>query len=245
MGDLTTRQIDVLRAIIQEYTETGMPVGSEILEKKYKLGVSPATLRNEMVKLAEKDYLKKEHFSSGRVPSAKGIRFYIKHLMREKQLSTMDEITYKNAIWDYRRMVHKLLFHASRTLAQKTKLLSLVVTEEGELYYSGFANLLSQRDFEEVELSHALFSILDEEEFLRDMLKMAQRQKQNQELVFVVGEDDFHTPMLEPCAGVIGEFEGNDVRGVIGVFGSHRMPYETIAPQIRYFSRLIETIVNK
>ena len=86
MDDLSPRQIDILRTIIQEYTETGEPVGSEILEKKYKLGVSPATVRNEMVGLAKKGYLKKTHFSSGRVPSAKGFRFYINRLMKTKDL---------------------------------------------------------------------------------------------------------------------------------------------------------------
>ena len=86
MEDLTQRQIDILKVIIHEYTETGTAVGSEILEKKYKLGVSPATIRNEMVELAKKGYLKKNHFSSGRVPSAKGFRFYIKHLMKQKEM---------------------------------------------------------------------------------------------------------------------------------------------------------------
>ena len=79
MDNLTQRQVDILKTIIKEYTDTGEPVGSEILEKKYKLGVSPATIRNEMVELARKEYLKKTHFSSGRVPSAKGFRFYIRH----------------------------------------------------------------------------------------------------------------------------------------------------------------------
>ena len=60
MEDLTQRQIDILKVIIHEYTETGGAVGSEILEKKYKLGVSPATIRNEMVELAKKGYLKKK-----------------------------------------------------------------------------------------------------------------------------------------------------------------------------------------
>ena len=102
MDNLTQRQVDILSAIIKEYTDTGMPVGSEILEKKFKLGVSPATIRNEMVELAKKEYLKKTHFSSGRVPSAKGFRFYIKHLMKEKELSTVEEVAYKNSIWDDR-----------------------------------------------------------------------------------------------------------------------------------------------
>src|SRR4051812_10416904 len=98
MEDLTQRQVDILKAIIQEYTESGGAVGSEILEKKYKLGVSPATIRNEMVALAKKGYLKKTHFSSGRAPSSKGFRFYIQHLMKEKELSTVDEVSYKNSI---------------------------------------------------------------------------------------------------------------------------------------------------
>ncbi len=85
MEDLTQRQVDILKAIIKEHTETGGPVGSEVLEKKYKLGVSPATIRNEMVELAKKGYLKKTHFSSGRLPSAKGFRFYIKHFNETKR----------------------------------------------------------------------------------------------------------------------------------------------------------------
>ena len=59
MEDLTPRQIELLKAIINEYTTTGEPVGSDILDKKYNLGVSPATIRNEMVELAKKNILKK------------------------------------------------------------------------------------------------------------------------------------------------------------------------------------------
>src|SRR3989338_10671105 len=113
MEDLTQRQVDILRSIIKEYSETGVAVGSEILEKKYKLGVSPATIRNEMVELAKKSYLKKTHFSSGRVPSAKGFRFYIKHLMKAKDLSTTDEVSYKNSVWDDRQEIHRLLSQAT------------------------------------------------------------------------------------------------------------------------------------
>ena len=64
MDDLTPRQIELLKAIINEYTETGDAVGSDILDKKYNLGVSPATIRNDMVDLAKKDYMRKEYFSA-------------------------------------------------------------------------------------------------------------------------------------------------------------------------------------
>src|SRR3989338_2094613 len=162
MDDLTPRQVDILKAIIKEYTETGEPVGSEILEKKYKLGISPATIRNEMVELATKGYLKKAHFSSGRVPSAKGFRFYIKHLMKEKELSTIEEVAYKNSIWDDRAEIHKLLYYTTKVLAARTGLLSITVNNDGDIYYAGVANLLNKSEFLEPGLSHTLFELLDE-----------------------------------------------------------------------------------
>ena len=136
MDDLTNRQTDILRALIKEYTETGEPIGSEMLEKKFKLGVSPATVRNEMVELAKKGYLRKEYFSAGRVPSAKGFRFYIKYLMKEKDMSTGDEVAYKNGIWDERDDTQRLLAHATKILAQRTGLLALAITDKDDLYYS-------------------------------------------------------------------------------------------------------------
>src|SRR5438034_853370 len=153
MEDLTARQTEILRVIIQEYTETGEPVGSDILEKKYKLGVSPATIRNEMVELAKKGYLRKEYFSSGRIPAAKGFRFYINHLMKEKELSTSDEVAYKNSIWDDKDKTHRLLSHAAHVLADRTGLLSITATNEGDVYYSGIANLLEKDEFLDLDLS--------------------------------------------------------------------------------------------
>src|SRR3989338_11286361 len=141
MEDITQRQTEILKVIIKEYTETGEPVGSEILEKKYKLGVSPASVRNEMVELSKKGYLKKTHFSSGRVPSAKSFRFYINRLMKSKDLSTTDEVSYKNSIWDERTESHRLLQQATKVLAEKTGLLSLSATNLGDVYYAGIGNL--------------------------------------------------------------------------------------------------------
>ncbi len=241
MDDLTTRQTDILRVLIKEYTETGEPIGSEILEKKYKLGVSPATVRNEMVELAKKGYLKKNHFSSGRVPSAKGFRFYIKNIMKTKVISTTDEVSYKNSIWDDRSDLQKLLAHATKVLAQKTGLLSLTATNSGDLYYAGVGNLLGLQEFLDLELSKSLFSRLDETSFWYKVIeKMG-----DQDIYFMLGEDDFIDPVLESCASIFGEFEGKNVKGIIGVVGPKRMYYDVLTPQIRYFSHLIEEILSE
>jgi len=242
MEDLTQRQVDILKAIIQEYTESGEPVGSEILEKKYKLGVSPATIRNEMVELAKKAYLKKTHFSSGRVPSAKGFRFYIKHLMKEKELSTVDEVAYKNSVWDDRAELHKLLAHATKVLAQRTGLLSLTATGTSDIYYAGVGNLLSKDEFLDLKLSKQLFGLLDEAPYWEGILR--QFYKMEDEVMCMLGEGDFRDSTFEDCASVFGEFSGGTAKGIIGVVGPKRMSYDVIIPQVRYFSSLLGDIIK-
>jgi len=243
MEDLTQRQVDILKAIIREYSESGAPVGSDILEKKYKLGVSPATIRNEMVELAKKGYLKKNHFSSGRVPSARGFRFYIKHLMKQKELSTTDEVAYKNSIWDERNQAHRLLSQAARVLSQKTGLLSVVTTNYKDMYYSGVANLLNQPEFLDLSLSKSLFGRLDEFPFWDRILN--EFSQIEDEVMCMLGEEDFHDNAFDSCASVWGEFEGNNIKGMVGVIGPKRMYYEEIIPQIRYFSHLIGEIMKE
>jgi heat-inducible transcriptional repressor len=243
MQDLTQRQIDILKAIIKEYTESGEAVGSEILEKKYKLGVSPATIRNEMVELAKKGYLKKAHFSSGRIPSAKGFRFYIQHLMKEKELSTMDEVAYKNSIWDERNQIHRLLSLSTRVLASRTGLLSIIATSTGDVYYAGVANLLDKDEFLDLDVSRNIFGLLDEMNFWDGILR--QFYKMNEDIMYMLGEEDFRNPAFESCASVFGEFESDNVKGIIGVVGPKRMYYDVIIPQVRYFSHLIGQIVRE
>lgn len=243
MNDLSQRQIDILKAIIQEYTETGEPVGSEVLEKKYKLGVSPATIRNEMVELNKKQYLKKTHFSSGRVPSAKGFRFYIQNLMKKRDLSTFDEVAYKNSIWDERNNTNRLLRHATRILSKRTGLLSLVVTDEGDAYYSGMANLLDKAEFWNLDLSKNLFLLLDETFFWEDVIKQFYRI--DEDIVYILGEEDFHNPVFESCASIFAEFEGSKSKGIIGVVGPKRMAYEVVTPQIEHLSELIQEIIRQ
>src|SRR3989304_10473687 len=102
MYDLTPRQIDILKNIVREYIDTAEAVGSETLEKKYDLGVSPATIRNEMAEMSRLGYLSKPHSSAGRIPTSKAIKFYITELMKEKEMSVAEEVEAKEKIWDLR-----------------------------------------------------------------------------------------------------------------------------------------------
>ena len=111
MIDLTERQKNLLRAVIEKYIETAEPIGSETIEKEARLGVSPATIRNEMVRLTGLGYLRQPHTSAGRIPTSMGMKFYVDQLMEEKSLSLKDEVAIKEEFRDQSEPFNRLLTH--------------------------------------------------------------------------------------------------------------------------------------
>lgn len=85
--ELNDRKQKILQAVIDEYIDTAEPVGSRAISKKNELGLSSATIRNEMADLEEMGYLIQPHTSAGRIPSDTGYRFYVNSLMRRYQMS--------------------------------------------------------------------------------------------------------------------------------------------------------------
>ena len=77
MLTLNDRKIKILKAIITDYIATAEPVGSRTIARKYDLGISPATIRNEMSDLEEMGFIEQPHTSAGRIPSQKGYRLYV------------------------------------------------------------------------------------------------------------------------------------------------------------------------
>ena len=142
MNDLTQRQVEVLKSLIEEYIATAEPVGSETLEKKYSLSASPATIRNEMVGLTKLGYLKKTHTSSGRAPTPMGMKFYVKQLMKEKQLPLTAEVSIKEKLMSQKYKQERLLKEAVTALAQRLDMLGLAIDDDGLVYYAGAANIL-------------------------------------------------------------------------------------------------------
>ena len=137
MVQLSDRQKELLRTIIEEYISTAEPVGSENIVDKHSLGVSPATVRNEMARLTSEGFLKQPHTSAGRIPTPQGLKFYISELMKEQTVPVKDEVEIKEGLWDYRFHPHRLLKQATKELSEKLGTLAIVSTEEGDVYQSG------------------------------------------------------------------------------------------------------------
>jgi len=232
--DLTPRQIQLLKAIIEEYIATAEPVGSETLDKKYNLGVSPATIRNEMVRLTEMKLLAQPHTSAGRSPTPVAMRYYVDHLMKTKDMSVADEVAVKDKIWEYRQEVDKLLREATKTLAEKTKMLALTATSDGDLYYAGAANILDMPEFYDYNLTHHLLATLDTPEFWWNLLE-----HDTDVFDIMLGDEIDPKVLLSQCGFVYEKFKSPHVSGAIGVVGPSRLNYPVVIPFVRYMGGLI------
>lgn len=124
------RKRKILQAIIHDYITTAEPVGSRTIARKYDLGVGPATIRNEMADLEVQGYLEQPHTSAGRVPSAKGYRFYVDALLSPTQLSTNDISLIRNWYDTKVRNLDEVFLETAKVLSRMTRNVSLVVAPQ-------------------------------------------------------------------------------------------------------------------
>ena len=121
----TDRRLEILRAIVDEYVETQEPVGSKAIADKRALGISPATIRNEMAVLEEEGFITQPHTSAGRIPTDRGYRLFVDKLSTVKPLSTAE----RRAIETFLEGAHDLdevVKRSAKLLADITKQVAVV-----------------------------------------------------------------------------------------------------------------------
>lgn len=119
------RRLQVLRAIVQDFVSTNDPVGSKALAERHDLGVSPATIRNDMAVLEEQGYITQPHTSAGRVPTDKGYRLFVDRLSAVKPLSAAERKAIERFL-DGAVDLHDVLGRTVRLLAQLTSQVAVV-----------------------------------------------------------------------------------------------------------------------
>ena len=126
---LDERKQEILKAIINNYFETALPVGSRTISKQYNLGVSPATIRNEMSDLEELGFIIQPHASAGRIPSDKGYRLYVDMVM-QLQKSEYRKLVYLEELKASAGRIEDLLKSIAKRLAEETNYATLVSTPQ-------------------------------------------------------------------------------------------------------------------
>ncbi|MBQ2967577.1 MAG: heat-inducible transcription repressor HrcA [Clostridia bacterium] len=126
MGSIDDRKRKILQAIIDDYIDTAEPVGSRTIVKKCDLGLSPATIRNEMADLEDMGFLKQPHTSAGRVPSLIGYRYYVDELMTQYSL-TLEEInTLRNTLEMKMDYLEKVIAKTTQVLSKLTNYTAVI-----------------------------------------------------------------------------------------------------------------------
>jgi len=153
------RRLDVLRAIVEDYVVTREPVGSKVLVERHNLGVSPATIRNDMASLEDEGYIVQPHPSAGRVPTDKGYRLFVDRLAEVKPLSgpekraigqfldgavdlddvvdravrLLAQLTQQVAVVQYPSLRTAALRHVELVVLDERRLLVVIITDSGRV----------------------------------------------------------------------------------------------------------------
>ena len=127
---LDERKQRILQAVIQDYISSAEPVGSRTLARKYDLGVSPATIRNEMADLEMLGYLEHIHTSSGRVPSSKGYRLYVDSLLPVQPMTDAEKVMIDKWYKAKVQQLDQVFQETAKIISKLTRNVSLVLAPQ-------------------------------------------------------------------------------------------------------------------
>jgi len=233
--EITKRQQDLLERIVKEYIKKAKPVSSDLLEKKYRFGVCPATIRNDMVVLTKKGYLVQPHTSAGRIPSDKGYRFFVDKLF-EKEFSDFENFL------EIERQLKKELKDVFGFANRLTNLLaeisdSLIVShlfEENLAFKQGWEKVLKEPEFENQNYTLNFAQFL--EEFEKD-IKTLKTEKGVK--VFIGKENPFEKG--KEFSMILSTFSfPKKKKGVVSIIGPKRMAYEKNINLINCLTKLLQ-----
>lgn len=236
---MTERQIKLLNAIVEQYAEVAVPVGSITLAKLF--GVSSATIRSEMAQLEEMGYIMQPHTSAGRVPTDKGYRFYVNQIT-EDEISTQHLLDRSTKAIDARVATYadrkdRAIRSAVDSLAEVTRNLGLATIGD-QLYMSGMGNLFSQPEFlAEPRNVQRIARLLDNlEPWLREAVP-------NEPLNVYIGAEN-PIGKSSQASLIISRFRSPySDRSYIGVLGPTRQDYARVMRLVRHTGAMLEEVL--
>lgn len=217
----TERQAEILKTIVQGYINSAQPVSSQLLEKKYDFGISPATIRIEMQKLTERGFLYQPHTSAGRIPTDKGYRFFVNDLI-EKGFFEKD-YDFKIESWVDEEIADTVKFIQSLTknLALASSALALsYLPEERILWKEGWEEILREPEVEEKDFISNFTKLLENFEKNIEDLKINSGVK-----IYIGRENPF--PKARDFSIICSRcYFPEEKEAVISLLGPKRMNYD-------------------
>ncbi|OIQ04518.1 MAG: hypothetical protein AUK58_00090 [Candidatus Moranbacteria bacterium CG2_30_41_165] len=236
---MNDRQKQLLSAIVELYTKTAVPVGSQAILDNYDFGVSSATLRSDMAVLEEEGYLYQPHISAGRIPTDAGYRIFVEEMMGDEDLSREDQRRLQKELLELRakhtrlgRTTAKLLSSLSGNLA-----VSGIVNQD-EFYDFGIRELIDNPEFQEMDALCQLVETLDslDEKIDGIMLKL----KDDETRIFIGSENPIDG--INNCSMIVAPYQNKGgERGMLAIIGPKRMDYAKNKSLIEYMKKLLSS----
>lgn len=235
---MTDRQMQILAAVIEQYAEIAVPVGSITLAKLF--GVSSATIRSEMARLEELGMIQQPHTSAGRIPTDRGYRFYVNSITETDSLTPplLDRSTraIEARVNTHGDRADRAIRSAVDSLVDLTQNLGLATIGD-QLYINGIGNLFSQPEFMQGNHTQAVARLLDNlEPWLREAAP-------NEPLNVFIGAEN---PIGKTSGAtlIISRFRSPySDRSYIGVLGPTRQSYGKVMRLVRHAGAMLEEVL--
>jgi heat-inducible transcriptional repressor len=233
------RRLEILRAIVEEYVQTQEPVGSKAIAENHALGISPATIRNEMAVLEEEGLIKQPHTSAGRIPTDRGYRIFVDKLATVKPLSNAERRAIETFLHGSNDL-DDLVRRSAKLLADITKQVAVVQyptfgTSAPKMAISGTAHLARSGDTTDLS---SILEALEEQVVLLKLLNDAHSTVQ-----VTIGSEQSVTNLQTTSLVTVEYGAGNSTIGALGVLGPTRMDYSgsisAVSAVARYVGRFI------
>ena len=205
----------ILNTIIKEHIKTGLPVSSGVLVEKYKLNISPATVRNEMAILEEEEYIIQPHTSAGRIPTEKAYKLFIDNV-QIKKINKSDQACLEELLEE---SSEENLKNVAKKLSSLTGATVFWAFHRHNLYYTGISNLLQQPEFSELDIIYDISAIIDRiDEIINDVFDEIE-----DGINIRIGSD---SPFGDFSGTIIAKYKIGEHKGLFGVLSPVRMDYE-------------------
>jgi transcriptional regulator of heat shock response len=234
-NDIQQRKDRILAIVIGQYIKTITPVGSHFLTEEYKLDFSPATVRNILAELEEEGYLTHPHTSAGRIPTQRGYRYYVDHLMNEIQLLEEEKRRIQQEHKRYIDHLETLLERTSEVLTDLTNYTSIISIDDwgSKIILRGTSHVVEYPESTDILKIQAILKILEEKERLMALIN----RDLDQRIEIYIGHE-MALKEMDGCSLAVSSFEKDGLTGRIAVLGPTRMNYDRVVSALEYISEL-------
>jgi len=235
---MNTRQQKILKAVIDEYTKSAIPVGSKVLTEKHNLKISSATVRSDMAELEKLGYLHQLHISAGRIPTDKGYRYFVEKIMPEQKLTNAEQKKLQAEVLKLKAQKNRLTRTTAKLLASLSGSLAITGAREN-LFDFGMHELLGQPEFKDADEFCKIAEALD---YLDENVGNILNKIKVGETKIFIGKDNPIKEISESSSMVVSAYKTKSgEKAVLALIGPKRMKYAKNKSLLDYVKKLMNS----